>query len=265
MVFSNTSAYTFTYSGDNAIYDSQVASIGSGLIGPLAVTSLSGVCYWMGYNEFWMWNGSVQPLPSDDIRDFIFGDINTAQAFKFCAGTNIAKKEIIFFYVSSSSSEIDKYVTYHIDQNCWSTGTVLKRTSWVDRGLFSAPIATDSSGYIYNQETGNDANGANLDSYLVFNPTTIAQGARNIDISSFFVDFERQTGNVSLSVNAKTYPQDSDTVFGPYTIADDDTTPRIDLRVGAKMIGFRLESNVVGGDWRIGLPVVEGQPAGERR
>ncbi len=265
LAFSNTAAYTFNYTGDNYVYTSNIAGTGCGLISPLSITSLSGVAFWMGYTEFWMWNGTVQPMPSDDIRDFIFTNINQAQSYKFCAGTNIAKKEIIFFYVSAASSEIDKYVIYHIDQNCWSTGTVLQRTSWIDRGLFSVPIATDASGYIYNQETGNDNNGMNLDSYIVFNPTTVAKGERNMDISAFFVDFERQTGSVSLTVNAQTYPQDTATAFGPYTIASDDTTPRIDLRVGAKMVGFKLESNVVGGDWRLGMPVVEGQIAGARR
>lgn len=265
LVFSNSSCYTFNYIGDNNVYASALASRGGNLIGPLAISSMSGVAYWMSDDEFYMWNGVVQPLPSDDIRDFIFGNLNRSQAFKFCAGTNIAKKEIIFFYVSSASTEIDKYVIYHVDQNCWSTGTVLKRTSWIDRDLFSVPISVDSSGFIYNQETGNDNNGMNLDSYIVFNPTTIAKGERNMDVFSFFVDFERQTGNITLSVNTQTYPQDPLTIFGPYSIAADDSTPRIDLRVGAKMVGFKLESNTVGGDWRLGLPAVEGQVSGARR
>lgn len=265
LVLSNSACYTFTYSGDNEVYYSQLTGAGAGLTGPLAITSLSGTAYWMGQTEFWMWNGGINPMPSDDIRDYVFTNINQAQSYKFCAGTNIAKKEVIFFYVSAGASEIDSYVIYHIDQSCWSTGRVLTRTSWIDRGLFSNPIAVDANGYIYNQESGKDANGNPLDSYVVFNPTTIAKGEVNVDISAFFVDFERQSGNVSLTVNAKTYPQDSDTVFGPYTIANDDTTPRIDLRVGAKMVGFKLESNAVGGDWRLGMPVVEGQIAGHRR
>lgn len=265
LVFSNSSVYTFNYTGDNNVYASVLASRGGNLIGPLAAISLNGIGYWMSDDEFYSWNGTVMPLPSDDIRDFVFSNLNKSQSFKTCAGTNIAKKEVIFFYVSAVSTEIDSYVIFHIDQNCFSTGKVLKRTSWVDRDLFSNPMAVDASGFIYNQESGNDANGMNLDSYIVFSPTTIAKGERNMDISLFFVDFERQTGPLTLTINSQTYPQDPITTSGPYTIAADDSTPRIDLRVGAKMVGFKLESNVIGGDWRLGSPAVEGQPAGARR
>lgn len=265
LVSSNSSMYVLNYTGDANVYASVLASRGGNAIGPLAMASLNGIAYWMSDDEFYSWNGAIQPLPTDDIRDYVFGNLNRAQAYKNCAGTNIAKKEVIFFYVSSASSEIDSYAIYHIDQQCWDIGKVLKRTSWIDRDLFSTPMSVDSSGFIYNQETGVDNNGMNLDSYVVFSPTTIAKGERNIDISSFFVDFERQSGNVNLTINTQTYPQDPIVANGPYAIAADDSTPRIDFRIGAKMIGFKLESNVVGGDWRLGLPVVEGQIAGGRR
>lgn len=265
LIFSNTAAYLFNYSGDQYFYNSSTAAVGSGIIGPLAVAVLSGIAYWMSPSEFWMWNGAVQPLPSDDIRDFVFKNINLSQSYKFCAGTNIAKKQVIFFYVSANATEIDSYIIYHVDQNCWSTGTVLKRTSWIDRGLFSYPQAVDASGYIYNQDSGVDSNGNALDSYIVFSPMDISNGDRNMDIFCLIPDFERQTGNVNLSILTQNYPQDTATVNGPYTIASDDTTPRIDLRIGAKLAGAKLESNVVGGDWRIGLPRIEAQAAGARR
>lgn len=265
MVFTNRAAYTFTYSGDNFVYDDQTASDGCGLVGPLAVNAVAGSAYWMGNSEFWMWNGVVQPMGSDDIRDYVFQNINLSQSYKFVCGVNIAKKEIWFFYVSASSTEIDSYVIFHLDQACWSKGTVLLRTSWVDRGLFPTPVATDFSGYIYNQESGTDAAGQALNSYIKYSPVSISNGSVNHDVFSFTPDFERNSGNISLSVLSQGYPQDTATVSGPYTIGPNDVNPRIDLRLGAKLIGYELQSNVVGGDWRIGMPVIEIQPAGARR
>lgn len=265
MVFTNTAAYTFTYSGDNNVYASQIASDGCGLVGPLAVNVVSGTAYWMGISELWMWNGVVQPMGSDDIRDYVFQNINLSQSYKFVCAINIAKKEVWFFYVSASGTEIDSYVIHHIDQACWSVGTVLKRTSWIDRGLFPNPIATDASGYIYNQESGNDNVTTAMNSYVKYSPVSIGNGQFNQDVTGFTPDFERQTGNVSLSVLTQQYPQDMATVYGPYTIADNDTTPIIDLRAGGKLVGYELISNTVGGDWRIGLPSIEIQQAGARR
>src|SRR5581483_11794850 len=220
---------------------------------------------WMSPSDLWMWNGAVQPLPTDDIRDFVFKNLNLSQAYKFCAGTNIAKKQVIFFYVSAAGTEIDSYLIYHTDQNCFSTGTVLKRTSWIDRGLFSYPQSVDASGFIYNQDSGVDSNGNAIDSYIVLSPLDISNGDRNMDIFTLIPDFKRQTGNVSFSVTTQTYPQDNAVTNGPYTIAADGSTPRIDVRIGAKLAGAKIESNVVGGDWRLGLPRIEAQPAGGRR
>lgn len=265
LVFSNTSAYEFLYSGDNEIYDSNPSGDKNGLIGPLAVTVLGGVAYWLsGQGEFWHWNGSAMVLPSDDIRDFVFDDINREQDFKCVVASNVAKKEIWFFYCSADSTEIDRYVIFHIDQNCWSCGNLV-RTSWIDRGLFQTPMACNSDGLLFNQESGNDDNGVAIDAHIEFSPIDISKGDRNMDVMGFVPDFKRQTGEVDLSILTQTYPQETATVEGPYTIEDDASTPRIDLRIGAKMIGFKLESNVLGGDFRLGMPKLELQPAGARR
>lgn len=265
MVFTNRAAYTFTYSGDNFVYDNQIAADGAGLIGPLACNTIGGIAFWMGNSEFWTWNGTVAPMGSDDIRDYVFQNINLAQSFKFVCATNISKKEVWFFYVSSAASEIDSYVIYHLDQSCWSKGTVLQRTSWIDRGLFPTPIATDANGYIYNQESGTDAAGQALNSYIEYSPVSIAEGEMNQDVFSFIPDFERNSGNISLTVLSSSYPQDTPTVNGPYTIGQSDANPRIDLRIGAKLIGYEITSDQIGGDWRMGVHVVESQPAGARR
>lgn len=265
LVCTNTAAYTFTYSGDNEVYDTQTASDGCGLIGPLAITTIAGMAFWMGLSELWMWNGAVQAMPSDDIRDYVFQNINLNNTYKFMAATNVAKKEVWFFYVSASGTEIDSYIIYHLDQSCFSIGNVLLRTSWIDRGLFSTPIATDANGFIYQQETGTDAAGQAMNSYIKSSPVSIGKGQANQDIFSVTPDFERLSQNISLTLQTQQYPQDTATVLGPYTIAPDDSTPRIDLRVSGKLISFELLSNVIGGDWRIGAPTVESQQAGLRR
>lgn len=264
MIFSNTAAYNFDYYGDNEIYHSTIAGRNCGLVGPLAVTLIAGIPYWMSQSEFWNWNGSVSALPSDDIRDFVFRDINLVQAIKFVAGANTAKKEVWWFYCSAASDENDRYVIYHIDENCWSCGS-MERTSWIDKNLLSYPLAANASGYLFNHEFGNDDDGSAMDSYVEFNPMAILSGDRLMDVLAFTPDFKRQTGNVTISPMAQDYPKSAAEVYGPYTIADDASTPIIDLRIGTRLIGYKLRQNVIGGDWRLGLPTAEVQPAGARR
>lgn len=264
LVFSNTTAFLFTYTGDSSVYASTAVGQSTGLVGPLAVVVIGGIAYWMGYNEFWNWNGGVGPLPSDDIRDYVFTNMAVQQVAKNWAGSNIAKKEAWFGYCSSTATEIDSYAIYHIDQGCFSIGK-WTMTCWIDHTLFSNPIAGDQNSYVYYQEDGLDDDGVAQDAYAVFSPMDISKGQKGIDVFGFIPDFERQTGNVLLTVNTQKYPQDTPTANGPYTIAADDSTPQIDLRLAAKMVGFKVESNVLGGDFRMGLCRVQGQPSGDRR
>lgn len=265
LIFSNTSCYAFLYIGDNNIYSSTVSGTKCGLIGPLAVCVYAGKAFWMSSSDLWAWDGGVQNLPTDDIRDYIFKDINITQAAKFAVGGNSAKKEIWFFYCSANSTENDRYVIYHVDQNCFSIGQK-QRTSWIDKDLWGYPISADASGFMYYQESGHDDNGVALDSYITLSPVDISKGDMAMDIFSFIPDFQRLIGTSTFSFLTKDYPQDTTSIDGPHTIADDGSTAIIDdLRVNGRLVGFTFENNVLGGDWRLGLPRVEVQPAGARR
>jgi hypothetical protein len=50
----------------------------------------------------------------------------------------------------------------------------------------------------------------------------------------------------------------------PSVITDTDSTPNIDLRLDGKMVGFQIDSDVLGGDFRFGTPRLNVQPGGAR-
>lgn len=264
LILTDRSCFEMLYTGDALVYNTPVQSDNAGLVSPWAIVAQGGVVYWMSDREFWMWNGSVQAMPSNDIRDYVFDNINRAYISKCFAGLNRGHREVWFFYPSNESTEVDSYVIWSISEQCWSVGT-LERTTWVDSELFPTPMACDSSGVLYQQETGTDANGSAMDTTLFFSPVDISNGDLNVDVFGFIPDFQNQTGDLSLNVLVRQYPNDSNTTYGPYTLADDDTTPRVDLRCSGKMVGFEIESNVIGGDFRLAAVRFNVQPAGARR
>jgi hypothetical protein len=263
LFWSNRSTFEASYTGDNLVYATPLLSDSSGLIGPLAMTTMAGVAYWMSAHEFWMWNGTVQPLPSDDIRDYVFGNINTAAQSRCIAGTVRAKKEVWFRYPSAGSTECDRYVIYHVDQGIWSIGS-MQRSAWLDSDLFPQPYGADPGGNLWIHESTVNAAGTALDAYIEYAPTDISNGDRNVDVFGFIPDFQRLVGDALLTINVRQYPQDPAQVLGPITVADDDSTPLLDFRADGKMVGYRLESNAVDGDFRFGLPRANVQPAGAR-
>ena len=264
LIWTNRTCFTLTYSGDNNVYDTGNAGDNCGLVGLNAAVAEGGVAYWMSDADFWTWNGTAEPLPSDDIRDYVYTSINKTQLAKCTAGMVRAKKEVWFFYPSAASDEIDSYVIYHTDQGCWSTGT-LERTAWVDKELFNYPFATDAEGNVFAHEVTTDADGAALEASLTFSPTDITGSNKDVDIFGFVPDFERLLQDLTLTVLVQAYPQDAPTSYGPFTITDNDSAPRIDLRADGKMFGFELVSNTIGGDFRLGQPLVDAQPSGARR
>jgi hypothetical protein len=138
------------------------------------------------------------------------------------------------------------------------------RTAWQDSDLFTSPLASDSGGVLYQHETGTDDNGSALNSYVVFAPVDASNGDSNVDIMGFIPDLSRMSQSGNLYVNSRVYPQDPNTVTGPFTITATDTTPYIDLRIDGKMVGFEFNSNVVGGDFRLGVCRLNVQAAGAR-
>ena len=265
LLWSNRTCFQMNYSGDSNVYDTPQVADNCGLIAPHAAVAEGEDAYWMSDKDFWSWTGTAQSLPSDDIRDYVFKNINTAAQSKCCAGMNRAKREVWFFYPTGTNTEPDSYVIYHIDQQCWSIG-VLQRTAWADALLFTVPLAGDASGLVYYHETGVDNNGSAMDARILAAPIDLSNGDQNINAFGLIPDFERLTGNINFTVLTQYYPNDEAISDGPYVLTDvNNGASRLDLRSDGKMLGFMLESDVMGGDFRLGLSRADVQPSGSRR
>ena len=82
-------------------------------------------------------------------------------------------------------------------------------------------------------------------------------------MNQFIPDTTQGTGDISLTVGAKLYPNDAETSYGPYTISS--TTEKLDLRIRARQMNIKLSSDTATGDrWRVGLPRINIQPDGRR-
>lgn len=263
LIFSDRCVFEMTYIGSNEIYSTLQQGDNCGLIDPTAVCVEGDIAYWMSDQDWWNWNGSPAPLPSDDVRAYVFnGGINRNAMNKSTAALNRAKRQVRFWYPAASATENDGGVIYHIDQMCWSK-MAFGRTAASDAELLSTPVSTDVNGYIYYDETGTDANGTALNATLQMGLMDISNGDRNADVFGFIPDFQTLTGEIDLTVQTSYYPSDDMTASGPYAITAN--SQRQDLRADGKLFSFFLQSNVVGGNFRIGITRLDVSPAGARR
>jgi hypothetical protein len=141
VVFTDTSLYGMQYLGPPYVWGFQLLGDNISIISPNAAVIASGIVYWMGVDKFYRYDGRTQTLRCD-LRQYIYGDINLEQSDQIFCGTNEGFNEVWWFYCSSGSDVVDRYVSYNYMEDIWMYGT-MGRTAWVDSGLNPVPACCD--------------------------------------------------------------------------------------------------------------------------
>lgn len=263
LLFSDASAWTMTFIGGLDVFGfEQVAGGASGIISPRAACDVDGIVYWMGKNDFYMFDGVVRRIPgSKTIRRFVFDnmpELNRSKIFAYC---NTLFSEIWWFYVGAGQTEISDYIKYNYDERAWDHGT-LTRTAGIDRGVFDRPIMSDELGQLYDHESGVDADGAAMTSYIESSPFDISDGDRIAHVTSYIPDFATLIGSVDISVMTRYYPNSEkiETDIGSV----DPTTTQLDLRASGRQVAVKIKSENLGADWRLGVVRFTIEPGGRR-
>lgn len=142
LIWTDAAVYSMQYLGPPYVWGFNILADNISLISPNAVATANGMVFWMGVDKFYAYSGRVETLPSA-LRQYVFQDINKDQAYQVFAATNEGYSEVWWFYCSSNSDVIDKYVVYNYLDNVWHYGS-MNRTAWADSALRPYPQATSS-------------------------------------------------------------------------------------------------------------------------
>ena len=271
LVFTDSTLYSLQYSGPPAVWGSQLLGDNISIVSQNAAALASGVCYWMGVDKFYKYDGRVQTLRCDLLR-YVYTDINFEQDAQFFASTNEGFNEVWFFYCSAVSSLIDRYVIYNYGEDVWSYGT-LGRTAWLDSGLRSYPLAATYNSNIVNHEFGVDDNEAGTPApiYAMFSTTEfdIDDGNRFGFVRRILPDltFEGSTATNPQVTLTLTPMQNSGSGFNnPKSVGGDSNalitrsakvpieafTGQVFIRVRGRQMILTMESNQLGCTWQSG-------------
>ena len=253
ILFTDVDVHTATYIGPPYVYSFDRIGTSCGAISKQCVAVTDNSCYWMSKSGFWVYDGFVKPLASD-VSDYVYKNLNFEQSTKIYAIHNSAYGEIWWFYPSSSSTEVDSYVTYNYRENHWSVG-VLDRTCGTDRGIFANPLMVSSDGYVYEHEVGFAYDSQNI--YAESGPIELGIGDRVLSITGLVPD-ENNLGDVKARFSTKFYPTSTEYNYGPYTM----TNPT-SLRITGRQIAVKIEGNTLS-DWRVGTIRFDGKIGGMR-
>lgn len=269
LVWTDTSLYSMQFVGAPFTFGLNLISQTTGLVAPKAAISAPTGVFWMSYDNFYSYSGSVQKLPCS-VLSYVFDDFNTSQVFKVHGFTNTQFDEVGWFYPSANSSEIDRYVVYNYAEQVWSYGELV-RHAWLDSGVEPYPRATADS-YLYEHETGYDDDGSPMTNvFIESSDFDIAEGEQFAFIRKIIPDFkflENSTGAVNLVLKTRNSPQDTLVVKNTSSITS--STAKADVRARARQAVIRVESdddNISGNTstgWRLGATRLDINPDGRR-
>lgn len=284
LVFTDTSLYSLQYLGPPDLWGSQLLADNISIISDRASTTAAGITYWMGEDKFYVYDGRTQTLGCD-LQQYIFQDFNSDQAQQVFASTVEKFNEIWWFYCSSGSSNIDKYVVYNYLERAWYYGT-LDRSAWIDASVISNyPIAAGSNKLIY-QEYGVDSNMAGtpeaINAYIqsaefdldedgdhfafVWRvlPDITFRGSTAASPSAILTLLPLQNSGSGYTDPASVAGSPNGTITRTAVVPIEAFTGQVNIRVRARQMSLKLESNTVGTKWQLGAPRLDIRPDGRK-
>jgi hypothetical protein len=278
LIWSDTALYQMQFIGPPFTFGFKQLGSNCGAVGIDAAIDISGMAYWMGNDSFFMFDGAVKKVPCS-VQDHVFDNINKNAFNEVYCASNSDFNEVVWFYPSADSLQIDRHVTFNYAENLWYTGT-LSRSTWADRGVYPNPYATeydstddtstistiygnkDGRTLVYAQEKGVNAAGSAMTAYIESGDIDIGDGDNFMSISRFIPDFKNQVGNVDMTIKARSYPAASQTTHGPYAVST--STEKQDTRIRGRQLALRVSSDATDDDWRYGTLRFDGRPDGMR-
>ena len=247
LVWTDTSLYSMKFIGQPFIFSTNLVNEGVGSIGPKAMVNSPVGVFWMDKKGIYNYTGQVKPIPCD-VHDYVFGDMNEGQAYKVHGFLNKRFNEVGWYYPSSGSSEIDRYVSYNYGENVWSIGQ-MNRTAWLDEGLEAYPRATYTTsdvGYLYQQEQGNDADGSPMDNvYIESGDFDLQDGESSQYVGRIIPDIKFTGNNADSLLNCvlktRNYPGESLTTKSTSNVSS--STTKLNVRGRARQVVLRFESD----------------------
>jgi hypothetical protein len=295
-ILTDQAAYVMQFVGPPFVFSIRQVGTNCGCIGQHSIVFAQGAIYWMGFGGgFFSYDGTVRQL-SSLVEDYVFttgGDnpgINYNAADIVYGSHNSLFNEVIWFYPTNNSTQVNTSVVYNFVENTWTTMSLTRTTysdaqtydkpyatKWISTGVPTFPIingVTNTYGACtyYQHETGvNEVSYAGVKTAI---PAYVESGDFDLDIEGdgqylmkinrFIPDFKILDGNAKVTLLLRDYPSQTQNsqMLGPYTVTS--STTKIDTRARNRLMSIKVENESVDENWRYGLFRVDIQPDGRR-
>ena len=273
LCFTNKTLHAMKFIGPPFTFGLQELSKNITIMSSAAAVAIEDSVFWMGVDTFYVYSGGQTLQLPCTVKDKVFLDFNFEEKDKVHAGVNSEFSELLWFYPTASSTEIDAYVAYNYIEKVWYYGT-LARQAWLDRGIRTLPLATGNQ-YIYNHEVGFDDDGSAMTSFIESAPIDIGDGDKFVFLKRVIPDvtFDGSTSvnpDVSFTMKAKNFPGSNFNETTQGTTQRSATSPveqfteKLDYRLRGRSFALRIDSTSLGTKYKLGTPRVDVREDGRR-
>lgn len=288
VLFTDTAVYSMRYVGAPEFYGVFLVTTGVGLYAQNACVSVDNSVFFMGNNQFYVYDGKVNVLEKS-LSAYVFEDINSGARETIFCGSNSQFSEVVWFYPAGDSIEPNKWVSYNYSNGTWSSGLfdmaelttagasgTKNRTSWSDSGVTSSPMATFIRDYdpdaipanyesgLYLHEVGRSAGSSEMLTEIESDEFEISDGDRIVywdrvipDIDVFGIETGIEAPSLSVTVSKRDLPGSSKSTKSTMTLtyASDGETYTPDLsgtskRGRGRFVTLKISGSISGFGWR---------------
>ena len=174
--------------------------------------------------------------------------------------------EVFFFYISSASSEIDRYVKFNYTENTWDIGS-LSRTAWVDYGIHDKPRGMGAVGgteYVYIHETGTSDDGNPMSTFVESGDFDLADGDPFLFISQLIPDIVLSGVSAAVDYTIKTRAYPGDALISEATASVVSDTKKANVRCRGRTAAVKISSSDTQTAWTLGDMRLDMRPDGRR-
>jgi len=260
-----------SYTGGDSVFNVDTVAREMSILSSSAVIEYDGLFFWPAVDRFLVYNGVVREVPNQMNLNWFFDNLNFSQRQKVW-GTKVPRYgEIWWFYPTMNQAECGRAVIYNVRESTWYDTSIARSCGYFSQ-VFRNPLwfgvdPTAADTYrLWVHETGVDQVIENqaqaIQSYFTTcDLSWCASGPgeswigvdRWTRIDRIEPDFV-QTGQMTATILGKKYAQSTETQETVYYF--DPTTEKFDINQQRRQMRIKFESNVAGGNYQMGQPLL---------
>ena len=142
-----------TFVGGSAVFQFDTIQTNISLLSQNCIITHDNVFYWIGQNQFYLYNGVVKIIINNTNKLTFFKKMNYTYRNKIWGVFKEEYNELWWYYPSGNNTECDSAIVYNIEGGFWFD-TIHGRSAGTTTGLYDFPLETDSVGLLNQNSPG---------------------------------------------------------------------------------------------------------------